>query len=156
MKPVRTGYPLPPIQVHATGPIYVLTSPHGGPPGAGGAHGRAAAFSKRLQTLLLAALAAVSLMTFFEPRVSTGTVMDSLGRKAGLWAPYADPRGLASVDLDFPVQSCCVGQLCLAQDTGRHAIVTFVHSDRQIRELQVRGLLGICRRRLARPPGVVP
>ena len=138
MKPVRPGYPHQPIQVHATGPIYVLTSPHGVGPGAGGAHGRSAAFSKRLQTLLLAALAVVSLMTFFEPRVSTGTVMDSLGRKARAWAPSVDTRGLASVDLDFPVQSCCVGQLCLTQDRGRYAIVTSIHSDRQIRDLQVR------------------
>lgn len=129
----------PTTTIHATGPIYLVDASSLGGPLAqqlfarqrrgGGAFrpGRRLA----LQGLLLAALLTVALLSFFEPHLRDGLAQALLRAGAGRGPPPAR-------DLDFPVQSCCIGQQCVRNSKGRHAVVTHVHSQREVTQLLVR------------------
>lgn len=84
----------------------------------------------RLQTLLLAALVFASLLSFFEPHINSGLREVLLRRGMSLPPPARD--------LEFPVQSCCIGEQCLRNSKGRHAVVTHVRNQREVTQLQVR------------------
>ncbi|EFN55609.1 hypothetical protein CHLNCDRAFT_133736 [Chlorella variabilis] len=126
----------PTTTIHATGPIYLVDASSLGGPLAqqlfarqrrgGGAFrpGRRLA----LQGLLLAALLTVALLSFFEPHLRDGLAQALLRAGAGRGPPPAR-------DLDFPVQSCCIGQQCVRNSKGRHAVVTHVHSQREVTQL---------------------
>lgn len=93
--------------------------------------------------LLLLALLTVGMLSFWEPHLRGGLELALLRARAGMGgAPPPPFHGL-----DFPVQSCCVGEQCVRASKGRHAVVTHVRSQREVTQLQVRpvpgaGLLG--------------
>jgi hypothetical protein len=126
----------PTTHIHASGPIFLLS---GDGSGAG-----LPAFAQqllkqhrrrvrrvRLQTVLLAALVCVSLLSFLEPHARRG-LQEVLLRARGSMRGPPPARGL-----DFPVQSCCIGQQCVRNSRGRHAVVTHVRSQREVTQLQV-------------------
>lgn len=75
---------------------------------------------------LLAALLLVGLMGFVD--VQGGLQRALLRARGGIPVP--------PVSLDFPVQSCCIGEQCVRNSRGRHAVVTHVHSQREVTQLQ--------------------
>jgi hypothetical protein len=117
----------PTTTIHASGPIYLVDAsslPR---------HllrGRRRGSSARRRGLVLAALLFVSILTFFEPHLQAGLAQALLRARSGRAAAPARA-------LDFPVQSCCIGQQCLAHSKGRHAVVTHVRSQREVTQLQV-------------------
>ncbi|KAI3425708.1 hypothetical protein D9Q98_007684 [Chlorella vulgaris] len=116
----------PTTTIHASGPIYLVDAsslPR---------HllrGRRRGSSARRRGLVLAALLCVSILTFFEPHLQAGLAQALLRARSGRAAAPARA-------LDFPVQSCCIGQQCLAHSKGRHAVVTHVRSQREVTQLQ--------------------
>lgn len=129
----------PTTHIHATGPIYVVSDSSGFPPFAQQLikqHSRTRQSPRarqsptaRLQALLLAALLTVSLLSFFEPHLRDAVQQVVLRARNGRAPPPAR-------DLDFPVQSCCIGEQCLRNSKGRHAVVTHVRSAREVAQLQ--------------------
>ena len=94
--------------------------------------GRRAA-ARASHRLLLLALLLVGMLSFYELHVRGGLELALLRARFGLGsAPPPPPRGL-----DFPVQSCCIGQQCVRNSKGRHAVVTHVRSQREVTQLQV-------------------
>lgn len=90
--------------------------------------------SRAGRSLLLLALLVVGLLSFYELHVRGGLELALLRARVGMGgAPPPPPRGL-----DFPVQSCCIGQQCVRNSKGRHAVVTHVRSQREVTQLQVR------------------
>ena len=90
--------------------------------------------SRFSRPLLLLALLTMGLLSFWEPHVRGGLELALLRARAGMGgAPPPPPRGL-----DFPVQSCCIGEQCVRASKGRHAVVTHVRSQREVTQLQVR------------------
>ncbi|PRW57962.1 glycosyl transferase [Chlorella sorokiniana] len=84
------------------------------------------------RSLLLMALLMVGLLSFYELHVRGGLELALLRARVGMGgAPAPPPRGL-----DFPVQSCCIGEQCVRNSKGRHAVVTHVRSQREVTQLQ--------------------
>ena len=126
----------PTTHIHASGPIF-LVSGDGGSAGLPyfaqqllKQHSRRVS-RVRLQTVLLAALVCVSLLSFLEPHTRRGLQDLMLRARGGMRGP-PPARGL-----DFPVQSCCIGEQCVRNSRGRHAVVTHVRSQREVTQLQV-------------------
>lgn len=139
----------PTTTLHAHGPIFLVA----GAPGSSGqlealfrqaGAGRAVPRRRgsgsgnsrriRLQTLLLVALACVSLASLFETRLRSG-LEEALALARGTRGGGAPPP--PARDLDFPVQACCIGEQCVRNSRGRHAVVTHVRSQREVTQLQV-------------------
>lgn len=136
-----TTFPLSPTAVlHAHGPIFLVADAQGSLPPYAAQLFKAAGRQQRqqrlrrgwLQTLLLAALVVVSLVSFFEPHLRVGLEVALARARSG-----GAPLPLPARDLDFPVQACCIGQQCVSNSRGRHAVVTHVRSQREVTQLQV-------------------
>ena len=92
------------------------------------------------RSLLLLALLTVGLLSFYELHVRGGLELAILRAHMGMGrAPPPPPHGL-----DYPVQSCCIGQQCVRNSKGRHAVVTHVRSQREVAQLQVRTWRLLC------------
>jgi hypothetical protein len=117
----------PTTTIHATGPIYLVDANLG-------QHlfrlHRRPIRRARLQALLLACLLLVGILGLFQPRLHDALASALLRARGGA------PPPLLAQDLDFPVQSCCIGQQCVDNSKGRHAVVTLVRSQREVTQLQ--------------------
>lgn len=134
----------PTTTLHAHGPVYLVSGSAAGSSGQlaalfreAGAARHTAAVPRRtrrrvasLQTLLLLALACVSVGSLITPRLRVGLEEALAMARAGRGPPPP------TRDLDFPIQACCIGQQCVRNSRGRHAVVTHVGSHREITQLQ--------------------
>lgn len=117
----------PTTTIHATGPIYLVDANLGQQ--LFRLHRRPLRRA-RLQATLAACLVLVGVLSVFQPRWHDALASALLRARGGA------PPPLLARDLDFPVQSCCIGQQCVDNSKGRHAVVTLVRSQREVTQLQ--------------------
>lgn len=135
----------PTTHVHTTGPIFVLPAGSSGQAlealfrQAGAARPAPRRPLSTLRAFLLLALACVSLASLAQPRLRLG-LEEALA--AAAFGGGSGPAALPARDLDFPIQACCIGEQCVRNSRGRHAVVTHVRSQREVTQLQARAAGG--------------
>ncbi|KAL4457270.1 hypothetical protein ABPG75_012135 [Micractinium tetrahymenae] len=129
----------PTTHVHTTGPIFVLPAGSSGQAlealfrHAGAARAAPRHPASHLRAFLLLALACVSLASLTQPRLRLG-LEEALA--AATFGGSSGPAPPPARDLDFPIQACCIGQQCVRNSRGRHAVVTHVRNQREVTQLQ--------------------
>lgn len=135
----------PSTTVHAHGPVFLVADAASGRGlehalfASRGSSGRLRSLAARpappprrpaARTLLAAALALAVLASLAVPPLRAGLQEALVRARAGAPPPRAR-------NLDCPVLACCIGEQCVRNSHGRHAVVTRVHGERDVSLLQV-------------------